>query len=127
MEVLQTEFATVIETGQASRRMDITAYINYKYDEFVETKVIGYEEDQLVNKYPDYRYLLQEYHDGILLFDLTDQVVWSKAIQDTTGLLAFYEVNKNNYSWDKRIDATLFTCRDKNVANKASILFNIFF
>ena len=119
MEVLQTEFATVIETGQASRRMDITAYINYKYDEFVETKVIEYEEDQLVYKYPDYRYLLQEYHDGILLFDLTDQVVWSKAIQDTTGLLAFYEVNKNNYSWDKRMDATLFTCRDENVANKA--------
>ncbi len=118
-EILQSDFAKVLEHGQATSRMNIIAFINYKYNEFVDNKVIEYEEDQLVYKYPDYRYLLQEYHDGILLFDLTDQMVWSKAIQDTTGLLAFYEKNKNNYSWDKRMDATLYTCRDESVANKA--------
>ncbi|MBL7112508.1 MAG: peptidylprolyl isomerase [Bacteroidales bacterium] len=118
-EIPQSDFAIILENGQATSRMNIIAYINNKYDEFVENKVIEYEEDQLVYKFPDYRYLLQEYHDGILLFDLTDQMVWSKAIQDTIGLLAFYEENKNNYSWDKRMDATLYTCRDESVANKA--------
>jgi len=118
-EYSQTDFAKYLETSLASRRMDLVAFVNYKYDEFVETRVTQYEEDQLVHKYPDYRYLLQEYHDGILLFDLTDQMVWSKAIQDTVGLMAYYEENKNQYTWDKRMDATLYTCRDNDVANKA--------
>jgi len=118
-EISQTDFAVFLETARATRNMDLIAFINHKYDEFVISKVTEYEEDQLVYKFPDYRYLLQEYHDGILLFDLTDQLVWSKAIQDTVGLLAFYEANKTNYSWDKRLDATIYTCMDEKVANKA--------
>ncbi len=88
----------------------------------VEQAVLQYEEDQLPGKYPEYKHLLQEYHDGILLFDLTDKLVWSKAVKDTTGLEKFYKQNKRNYMWGKRMDATIFTCRDEDVANFAESL-----
>ena len=81
--------------------------------------LIECEENKLPEKYPDYKYLLQEYHDGILLFDLTDKMVWSKAIKDTTGLEEFYKKQKSQYMWGKRMEATIYTCRDRDVATRA--------
>ena len=52
---------------------------------------------------------MKEYRDGILLFELTDKKIWSKAIQDTLGLQNFYESHKQNYTWDQRIDATIYS------------------
>jgi peptidyl-prolyl cis-trans isomerase SurA len=46
-------------------------------------------------------------------------MVWSKAVEDTMGLEDFYEENRANYMWEKRMDATLYTCRDKEVAEFA--------
>jgi len=61
---------------------------------------------------------MNEYRDGILLFDLTDQKVWSKAVKDTTGLKNYYEKNKANYMWDTRLDASIFSTKDPKVAQK---------
>ncbi|MDI9535730.1 MAG: hypothetical protein QM212_07075, partial [Bacteroidota bacterium] len=72
----------------------------------------------------DFRYLIKEYHDGILLFELTDRFVWSKAIQDTVGLEKFYQENKNSYMWDYRYDVRVYECKDAKVLNSAMKLFN---
>ena len=61
---------------------------------------------------------MQEYKDGILLFDLTDKKVWSKAVKDTIGLKDFYEKNKNNYMWAERLDAAVYNCSSKDIADK---------
>lgn len=61
---------------------------------------------------------MQEYRDGILLFELTDRKVWSKAVKDTTGLKEYYEKNKNNYLWDERADVTTYKCADEKVAKE---------
>ncbi|MGZ4038765.1 MAG: peptidylprolyl isomerase, partial [Bacteroidia bacterium] len=58
------------------------------------------------------------YRDGILLFDLTDQKVWSKAVKDTAGLRAFYEKNKNNYLWGERAEVTNYKCADEKLAGE---------
>ncbi len=72
----------------------------------------------LENKYPEFKSLMQEYRDGILLFDLTDKKVWSKAVKDSAGLVRFYETNKNNYMWDRRCDAIIYTCANADIASK---------
>lgn len=115
----QNDFAKYIETHQTSRaKMDHNMFLQQSYKEFVNESVINFEDANLEAKYPDFRNLLREYRDGILLFDLTDQKVWSKAVKDTTGLKAFYEQNKNNYLWDERADVTTYTCANDKVAKE---------
>jgi peptidyl-prolyl cis-trans isomerase SurA len=80
--------------------------------------VIDYEDEQLENKYPDFRNLMNEYRDGILLFELTDKKVWSKAVKDTAGLEAFYNANKDKFMWGERLEADIFYCKDEATAAK---------
>ena len=79
---------------------------------FVNKELLDYEESQLESKYPKYKALLQEYREGILLFDLTNAKVWTKAVQDTVGLQDFYESNNSNYIWGDRLRASIYSCID---------------
>jgi peptidyl-prolyl cis-trans isomerase SurA len=72
------------------------------YDNFVNKTLLDYEENKLDQKYPEFKTLMEEYRDGILLFELTDQKVWSAAVKDTAGLELFFEQNKVNYQWADR-------------------------
>ena len=88
-------------------------------DRMVEAKVMQLEDDNLEEKYPEFKDIMKEYRDGILLFELMDEKVWTKAIKDTSGLEAFYEANKTKFMWDKRLDAKIYVCKDEAVAKKA--------
>ena len=72
--------------------------------------MIATEKSTLPDRFPEYRYILQEYHDGILLFDLMDQKVWTHAVEDTVGLKAFHMQNRNNYMWEERVSALIVSC-----------------
>jgi peptidyl-prolyl cis-trans isomerase SurA len=110
----QKQFANYLENTRKKTKVEnanqavLTMHINDQFNKFSEEKIIAYEEARLDNKYPQFRYLMNEYHDGILLFDLTDKMVWSKAVKDSIGLKEFYEKNKNSYMWEKRADVTIF-------------------
>ena len=82
------------------------------YIAFVNEELLAYEESQLETKYPEYKALLQEYREGILLFDLTNSKVWTKAVEDTVGLQNFFTANNSNYTWENRVDATVYSCID---------------
>lgn len=115
----QNDFAKYIETRQTVRpKMDNNMFLQQSYKEFVDETLITFEDESLESKYPDFRNLLKEYRDGILLFDLTDQKVWSKAVKDTAGLKTFYEKNKNNYLWDERAEVTTYKCANEKVAKE---------
>ncbi len=72
------------------------------YERFVDERIMAFEERRLEQKYPEFRYLMNEYEEGILLFEATQREVWNKASQDTAGLEAFYEKVKSKYRWDER-------------------------
>ncbi len=115
----QNDFAKYIETHQTARtKTDNNMFLQQSYKEFVDETIIDYEDKNLEAKYPEFRNLLKEYRDGILLFDLTDQKVWSKAVKDTAGLRTYYEKNKNNYLWDERADVTMYNCANDKVAKE---------
>jgi peptidyl-prolyl cis-trans isomerase SurA len=88
------------------------------YNEWVNESALAYEEKMLDANYPEFKSLMQEYRDGILLFELTDKKVWSKAVKDTAGLKEFYEKNKKNYMWNDRLEATIYTCSSADVAKE---------
>jgi peptidyl-prolyl cis-trans isomerase SurA len=106
----QQDFANYLFENQRRKNPEnIPYHVSEIYKQFVEGKLIAYEDRQLENKYPEFRALVREYRDGILLFELTDQKIWSMAVQDTAGLAAYHEANKYNYMWGKRADASIFT------------------
>ncbi|MEZ4979864.1 MAG: peptidylprolyl isomerase, partial [Chitinophagales bacterium] len=72
------------------------------FNKYQNIKLQEFREAHLAEINSEYKNLMQEYHDGILLFELTDQEVWSKAVIDTLGLREFYNKNKTNYMWKER-------------------------
>lgn len=113
----QKDFGDFIASHQVRRKaVDMAVLVNSFFKQFSEEELLKYEEAQLSNKYPEYKALLKEYRDGILLFDLTDQKVWSKAVKDTTGLADFHKENADKYMWEKRVDATIYFCKDDTIA-----------
>lgn len=89
------------------------------YNRYVSNEIVEYEKTQLERKYPEFKALLKEYRDGILLFDITDQMVWSKAVKDTTGLKEFYNKTKNNYMWPNRVEGEIFSSNNKKTIKSA--------
>ncbi|MBK6396984.1 MAG: peptidylprolyl isomerase [Bacteroidetes bacterium] len=114
----QKDFATYVSEHQVKRESGIPAKVmaNTFYNEWVNDATLAYEESKLDSLYPDFRNLMQEYRDGILLFELTDKKVWSKAVKDSIGLREFYDKHKNNYMWGDRVEATVYTCANEEVA-----------
>lgn len=112
----QSDFAKFLESQMLFRSpTDLKDLMGQIYEKWVEETVVAFEDSQLETKSTDFRNLLREYRDGILLFDLTDQKVWSKAVKDTTGLKAFYEKNKNNYLWGERADVSTYRCLNEKI------------
>ena len=103
--------------GKTIKTLDQIIVEYYKH--FVRDANLEYEEEILEKKYPEFKYIMQEYKDGILLFELTDQEVWSKAVSDSVGLETFYAKNIQNYKWKERADAIIFSCKDAKTAKKA--------
>jgi peptidyl-prolyl cis-trans isomerase SurA len=93
--------------------------IKLLYDAFADKSLVEYEKENLENKYKDFRMLVQEYHDGILLFQMMDENVWSKAVDDTVGLKVFFEQNKEKYKWGQRADAIIISAANKDLLKKA--------
>ncbi len=74
------------------------------YTEFVNEKALFFEEKNLADKYPEFKSLMREYEEGILLFEATKINVWDKASKDSTGLDAFHAAHRNDYMWDERLE-----------------------
>ncbi len=111
----QSDFMNYIKMYPGKvRTTDVREYIDEMFTQYSNQELVSYEEAHLEEKYPEFKYLMQEYHDGILLFELTDKMVWSKAIKDSAGLQKFYEDHKNNYLWEDRVEATIYTCKNRS-------------
>ena len=119
----QKEYAQFIAKNYRSYvNKPIPTALNSLYAEWEKETILGYEESKLPNKYPAYKALITEYHDGILLYEIMSDKVWNKAMKDTTGLEAFYNKNKSNYNWSKRIEGEIFEAYTKADADKAYAL-----
>lgn len=116
----QQEFALYLEKHQDGIKKgdDKYTYLKNAFNNFTEIKILEYENTRLEEKYADFRALMKEYRDGILLFNLMDQKVWSAAVKDTSGLNAFYETIKGNYLTPEKIEATIFTISNPKLTSK---------
>lgn len=79
------------------------------FNDFVNEKALYYEERNLANKYPEFKALMREYEEGIMLFEATKLNVWDKASRDTIGLKAFHADHRMDYMWEERIELATVT------------------
>lgn len=106
------EFASYIEKRGSMIVTDDPAYfISRSIDVRVSDHILKYENSILENKYPDFRYLMKEFHDGILLFEISGKKVWNRVQDDSAGLRQYYEKNKQKFLTKKGIDAKIYTLR----------------
>ena len=94
-----TEFAQFVSRYQGTPiNGPVIDFIQSLYPGFVTEKIIRYEKLHLTEKYPEYRDLVKEFHDGMLLYEINSQKVWNAAIKDSVGIENYYEAVKKDYS-----------------------------
>ncbi len=121
----QNEFAEFLASSQTAHdKENINMVVKTLFTDWANDKCLAYEESILEVKSQDFRNIMQEYHDGILLFDLTDRKVWSKALSDTLGLEKFYEPIKGKYLWKERVLYGTYFCKDAKTKETAVKMFN---
>lgn len=115
----QNDFIQFLKATQGrSPEKNIDAYFKGRYDLFIDKSAVDYEDERLEGKYEDFRALMKEYRDGILLFELTDQKVWSKAVEDTAGLRKYYNDHMDDFMYKQRVQGPVYRCKDKVTAEK---------
>lgn len=119
------DFVNYINENQRKEPFLSPAAFAYSlYDKFVRKTIFDYEDSHLEMKYPDFKVLVNEYHDGILLFDLMENEVWNKASKDTTGLQNYYEEHKGEYMWRDRVKTIVITTTKPELVDTLNILVN---
>ncbi|MBS1690516.1 MAG: peptidyl-prolyl cis-trans isomerase, partial [Bacteroidetes bacterium] len=104
-------FAASVTRGRLMGPKD--AIFNDLYKLYVSNTLNDFEEHKLVEENADFRNLMEEYKDGILLFELMDRNVWGKASKDSVGLQAFYEANKSKYMWEPGFKGVVYKFKDE--------------
>ncbi|MDG5493038.1 peptidylprolyl isomerase [Psychroserpens sp. SPM9] len=102
----------------STRNVTVKAMLATEYNTFYEQQVLKYHEDNLEFENEDFAFVLKEYRDGLLLFDLMEQEVWNAASKDSVGLQEFYETHTANYVWKDRVDAVILSSASKATIEK---------
>ncbi len=109
----QKQFVDYIAVNQdIGSGENINEFVNRKFKQFADEECKAYEDSRLEEKHPDFKAIMKEYRDGILLFELTNNKIWSFATKDTTGLKEYYNKHKKEFLWDTRLDASIYTFND---------------
>jgi len=116
-KVTEADFAEYAQKASRQRlRMGrgtkVRDAVTVLYNDFIGEKALEYEERQLENKYPEFKALMREYEEGILLFEATKMLVWDKASQDTVGLKEFFKTVDGKYQWKKRAEVTQYSLKE---------------
>lgn len=119
----QSDFTQFLKANSYTDKTAAADIIDEKYAAFAEKEILAYEDSQLEKKYEDFRFLMQEYHDGILLFEVSNNEVWEKASKDTEGLAKYFNNNKADYKWEKpHFKGRLIMCKDKETFKAAKAI-----
>ena len=104
------------------RREDAAGAARELYGAWVNEQVEAYAEAQLETKFPEFRALMREYREGILLFEATKLEVWDKAGEDTTALQQFFADHRENYRYEPRAEVLNFRIRTSEALSSESVM-----
>lgn len=97
----------------------VSALVDHFYNLFIEDKLNEYYDANLETEFPEFKYVMDEYRDGLLLFDLMEKEIWERSKSDTIGQKQFYLDNIANYKWKKRVETEVYSSANKSDIEKA--------
>ena len=121
-EVTYKEFADFLYNTQRRRqaRQPFDKLVASNYKMFLESKLIQYQEENLEFENEEYAHILNEYRDGLLLFDLMESKVWNAAREDSIGLANYYKQHQDKYFFDTRADVIIASSVNKKDIKKVA-------
>lgn len=100
----------------------LSKLVDALYGNFLDEQLTAYYDENLETEFPDFAYVMEEYRDGLLLFDLMEKEIWDRAKTDTIGLNTFYNEHKMEHMWKKRVDVTIASSTKQDIIKKAHAL-----
>ena len=93
------DFAKYVDRFKGMRisQNEFKTFLEERYQAYSQDRIMRYEQAHLMEKYVELRDLVQEFHDGMVLYEVNTMKVWAQAVQDSTGLEEFYDQNKAKY------------------------------
>jgi peptidyl-prolyl cis-trans isomerase SurA len=119
--ITAASFLTYVKEQQKTKNTlkPLSKLINKFYDNYLDQELSQYYDDNLEKEFPEFSAVMDEYRDGLLLFDLMEKEIWNKSKTDTLGLKSFYDKNLNNYQWKNRLDVTVLSSTKEEFIKKA--------
>ena len=105
------DFASILRSQQKgnTKGKSFENIIDEAFEAFVNKCVLMYHEENLENVNQEFAQILNEYREGLLLFDLMETKIWNATKNDTLGIESYYNKNKQNYKWNTRVEAIVAT------------------
>ncbi len=107
-------FISYIQKNESPSGSEPASYMAELYNSFLSEQLNEIEDEKLLAENADFRNLLTEYKEGILLFTIMEKEIWNKGTDDSVAIRKFYDENKSKYTAGDRVRASVFTTTDKN-------------
>jgi len=117
-EFSQFDFLKFLRLKKFNAGTNEKQFLENSLNKFINKSCLDYAAYNLSNNNKKFKYLLQEYKEGILLFNLTQKEIWDKSQNDSIGLLQFYAQNKHNYLWEERAKASIYKSKEEKDIKK---------
>lgn len=119
--VTGTSFLNELSSQQKAKLKikPIGKLVDQVYNNYVDNQLNAYYNDNLENEFPEFANIVEEYRDGLLLFDLMEKEIWNKAKQDTVGLKKFFDENKLKYQWKNRTEVLVVSSTKEEFIKRA--------
>jgi len=106
------DFYRYIKLNQSVTTLTPAKYADQLYNQFIDASIGLLAEEKIIRENPDYGFLLQEYYEGILLFDIMEKEVWSKASDDSLGQQTYYKSHVNDYHTGERVKGVFYSAQN---------------
>jgi peptidyl-prolyl cis-trans isomerase SurA len=109
------QFLSFAQKNQKPNSQEPIKYLEQLYGNFVDEQMMTIQEVRILAKNPEYKFLLNEYYEGILLFEIMEKEVWNKASEDSVGQQQYYQRNMSRYNAGERVKATFYTAASPSI------------
>lgn len=89
------------------------------FDKYTNEQINAYYNENLEKEFPEFAQVMDEYRDGLLLFDLMEKEIWNRAKTDSVGLQQYYNAHKDAYQWKERAEVEIYSSTDMKKVNEA--------